>query len=84
MFAIRLFTLHYNAREAITLFDFVDLHEHSLDGFINVTFHYANMSMQYTVIFPGCKNDNFQMKNCNIFYIYAQNMDCGYTLEPAQ
>ena len=39
------------------------------------------MSMQYTVIFHGCKNDNFQMKNCNIFHIFAQNIDCGYTLE---
>ena len=24
--------------------------------------HYANKSMQYTVIFLSCKNDNFQMK----------------------
>ena len=24
--------------------------------------HYANMSVQYTAIFHGCKNDNFQMK----------------------
>ena len=29
--------------------------------------HYANMSVQYTAIFHGCKNDNFQMKNCDIF-----------------
>ena len=43
--------------------------------------HYENMSMQSTVIFHGCKNDNFQMKNCNIFHIFAQNIDCGYTLE---
>ena len=31
--------------------------------------HYANMPMQYNAIFHGCKNDNFQMKNCNIFLI---------------
>ena len=32
------------------------------------------------------KNDNFQMKNCDIqvFLIFAQNIDCGYTLEPPQ
>ena len=24
--------------------------------------HYANMSVQYTAIFHGCKNGNFQMK----------------------
>ena len=25
------------------------------------------------------KNDNFQVKNCDIFLIFAQNIDCGYT-----
>ena len=24
------------------------------------------------------------MKNCEIFLIFAQNIDCGYTLEPPQ
>ena len=46
--------------------------------------HYANTPMQYTAIFHGCKNVNFQMKKFNIFLIFAQNIDCGYTLEPAQ
>ena len=46
--------------------------------------HYANMSVQYTAIFHGCKNDNFQMKCFDIFLIFAQNKDCGYTLEPPQ
>ena len=40
------------------------------------------MPMQYTVIFHGCENDNFQMKNCDIFLFFAQNIDCGCTLEP--
>ena len=44
--------------------------------------HYANTPMQYTAIFHGCKNVNFQMKNFSIFLIFAQNVDCGYTLEP--
>ena len=44
--------------------------------------HYASTPMQYTAISHGCKNDNFQMKNCDIFLIFAQNIDCGYTLEP--
>ena len=35
-------------------------------------------------IFNGCKNDNLQMKNCDIFLIFAQNIDCAYTLEPPQ
>ena len=37
-----------------------------------------------TAIFPGCKNDNFQMKNCDIFLIFAQNIDCGYILDEYQ
>ena len=28
------------------------------------------------------KNENFQMKNSDIFHIPAQNIDCGYSLEP--
>ena len=48
------------------------------------TWHYANMSVQYTAIFHGCKNDNFQMILFDIFLIFAQNIDCGYTLEPPQ
>ena len=46
--------------------------------------HYANMSVQYIAIFHGYKNDYFQMKKFNIFLIFAQNIDCGYTLEPPQ
>ena len=38
--------------------------------------------MQYTAIFYSCKNVHFQMKFFNIFLIFAQNIDCGYTLEP--
>ena len=39
--------------------------------------------MKYTVIFHGCKNYNFEMKKY-IFLILAQNIDCGYMLEPPQ
>ena len=46
--------------------------------------HYANMSVQYTAIFHGCKNGNFHMKKCEIFLIFAQNIGRGYTLEPPQ
>ena len=33
------------------------------------------------IILPS-KNENFQIKNSDIFYISAQNIDCGYPLEP--
>ena len=40
----------------------------------------------YVEIFKGCKNDNFQIKNCGVFLIFAQNIDCEYmyTLELSQ
>ena len=28
------------------------------------------------------KNENFHVKNSDIFHISAQNIDCGYSLEP--
>ena len=28
------------------------------------------------------KDENFQIKNSDIFHISAQNIDCGYSLEP--
>ena len=30
------------------------------------------------------KNENFQTKNSDICHISAQNIDCGYSLEPPQ
>ena len=33
--------------------------------------HYEITPMQYTVIFHGCKNDDFQMKNYDILIIFA-------------
>ena len=30
------------------------------------------------------KKENFQIKNSDIFQISAQNIDCGYPLEPAR
>ena len=38
--------------------------------------------MQNTVIFLALKIKNFKLKNFDIFLIFAQNIDCGYTLEP--
>ena len=41
---------------------------------------YDDTPNQYTAIFHGCKNDNFQMKNGDIFLIFAQNIDRGAVL----
>ena len=37
--------------------------------------------MQYMEIFFSCKISNFRRKKLNMFNIFAQNIDCGYTLE---
>ena len=29
-----------------------------------------------------CKNEKFHWKKFDVFLIFAQNIDCGYTLEP--
>ena len=57
----------------------VILHEYTL--FQRKASYYANTPMQYTAIFYGCKNVNFQIKNYNIFLTIAQNIDCGHTLD---
>ena len=43
---------------------------------------YENTPMQNTVNFGAVKIENFQMKTFDIFLIFAQNIDCGYTLVP--
>ena len=46
--------------------------------------HFSLRKLAY-VINRDClslKNENFQQKNFDIFLIFAQNIDCGYTLEP--
>ena len=49
---------------------------------IDMKFHYENKPMQYTEIFKVVKNEDLQQKFFDIFLIFAQNIDCGYTLEP--
>ena len=39
--------------------------------------HYANMPMQYTAIFHGCINVNFQKKNYNIFSFLLKTVIVG-------
>ena len=46
--------------------------------------HYENLPMQYTESFEVVKNENLQQKKFDIFLIFAQNIDRGYTLEPSR
>ena len=44
--------------------------------------HYDNLPMQYTAVFIAIKIENFLQIIFDILLIFAQNNDCGYTLEP--
>ena len=61
-------------------YDFVDHMNTDQNPHMDLV-HYENMPIQYLAIFHGCKNENFQMEKVDIFLIFAQNKDCGYTLE---
>ena len=47
--------------------------------YVMVSNHYENMPMQCTEIFKVVKNEIFKWI---FFYIFAQNIDYGYTIEP--
>ena len=47
-----------------------------------VHFHYENTLIQIYRKFHPQKTENFQIKNSDIFHISAQNINCGYSLEP--
>ena len=51
---------------------------HSVCLFVDVV-HYENLPMQYTQIFLALKIKYFQLKIVDIFLIFAQNIDCGYS-----
>ena len=44
--------------------------------------HYENTPIQIYRKFHLENTENFQIKNSDIFHISAQNIDCGYSLEP--
>ena len=44
--------------------------------------HYENTPIQIYWKFYYQKNENYRIKNSDIFHISAQNIDCGYSLEP--
>ena len=46
--------------------------------------HNENTPMQLTAIIHARINDYFHLKIFDLFLIFAQNIDCGYTLEPPQ
>ena len=56
--------------------------ERNLFKEIHYVYHYENTPIQIYRIFYHQINENFQITNSDIFLISAQNIDCGYSLEP--
>ena len=48
-----------------------------------ISFHYENSPMQIYRKFYLIKTENSQIKNADIFYISAQNIDYGYSFDEA-
>ena len=46
------------------------------------TYHYENTPIQIYGKFHLQKTEIFQIRNSDIFHISAQNIACGYSLEP--
>ena len=44
--------------------------------------HYENTPIQIYGKFQFQKTENFQIKNSDSSHVSAQNIDCGYSLEP--
>ena len=63
--------------ELMTLSSFI-----SFTSSVYISLHYENTPMQYTEIFLAIKCCKFHQNFFFIFYIFAQNMHCGYKLEP--
>ena len=49
----------------------------------NYVYHITKTRLlKYIENFTSKKTENFQIKISDIFHIFAQNIDCGYSLEP--
>ena len=53
-----------------------------LDSVYDTNINYENTPVQIYRKFQLKNTESFQIKNFNIFHISAQNIDCGYSLEP--
>ena len=67
---------------SISLVCFLLSKDESPQNIFIFTTHYENTPIQiYSKISPP-KTKKFSVKNSDIFHIFAQNIDCGYSLEP--
>ena len=60
---------------------FVSLFPHAIDRAYHVRVSLQNHACSNILKILSPKKENFQIKK-DILHIYAQNIDCGYSLEP--
>ena len=62
----------------------VGTHQRGLCEALLMSTHYENKPTQIHVFrkFNLQKTENYQIKNPDIFHLSAQNIDCGWSLEP--
>ena len=49
---------------------------------VAIAIYNENLLKQYTEILSALKIENFMGKNVDVLNIFAQTINCGYTLEP--
>ena len=67
-----------------TLYISRECYHYENSWFLYFSAHYENMPLQYFTIFHSCKNEKKIDNKTDNFLIFAQNIDCGYTLGPPQ
>ena len=64
-------------------FSKLSLFKHKIRAFLsNNPFTLRNQAYSNILRISPLKTESFQIKNSDIFHISAQNIDCGYSLEP--
>ena len=70
-----------NAGKVFALAAYFAITQEERISFFIFTKHYENTPIQIYRILPP-KTEHFQIKISHILHISAQNIDCGYSLEP--
>ena len=77
---LEIFSLHTFLKKAIKLRLICFQSKHDQAGIIKkIDLHYENMHIQIYLKFYHQKHKNFQIKKSDIFHIFYQNIDCGYS-----
>ena len=80
-----LYHLSFKRLKHTSTYTYLYIHIHICNIYIHIPiyiYHYENTPIQIYIKFHLQNSKIFQIKNSDIFHISAQNIDCGYSLEP--